>query len=100
MLGIELITDERKEQLQKHGVTIAMDVRFNNHYQLSQAAALMLYVDQEELNANELEDGTFDFSHVVPNGWNVSKFNKMMNKPYRDRLIIAGALIAAEIDRL
>ncbi len=37
---------------------------------------------------------------LPPEGWNKELHNKMMNKPYKDRLIIAGALIAAEIDRI
>ena len=32
--------------------------------------------------------------------WDEDLWQKMCNKSYKDRLIIAGALIAAEIDRL
>ena len=37
---------------------------------------------------------------LVPEGWSFELFKKMCNKPYKERLVIAGALIAAEIDRL
>jgi len=37
---------------------------------------------------------------LPPNGWDVDIYKKMRNKSYKERLIIAGALIAAELDRL
>ena len=33
-----------------------------------------------------------------PHGWNPVFWKKMIDKDYKDRLVIAGALIAAEID--
>jgi len=38
--------------------------------------------------------------HPAPEGWNEERWNKMLNKSDERRLVIAGALIAAEIDRL
>jgi len=35
-----------------------------------------------------------------PQGWDESYFAKLLDKPYKERLVIAGALIAVEIDRL
>ena len=98
--GIELIAIERQEQIEKHKRTIGGDVKWNADCQLSNAAALLMYVDPEELDGGSNEDGTYDFKHCTPVGWLEFLFNKMMNKPYKERLIIAGALIAAEIDRL
>jgi len=100
--GIELIAIERQEQLTKHGRTIKYDTNFNVHYQLSQAASVLVYNDPEELDASiaEADDERYDFSHVCPPMWSEAIFNRIMNKPYMDRLIIAGTLIAAEIDRL
>ena len=84
MTGIEMIAKERQEQIEKHGRTIEKDVRENSDYQLS-------------IGALKLLDPT---DQLPPNGWDINIYNKMRHKPYKDRLIIAGALIAAEIDRL
>lgn len=35
-----------------------------------------------------------------PENWDKAIFDKMISKPWKQRLIIAGALIAAEIDRI
>lgn len=97
MTGIELIAQERKEQIEKHGITVDNDVDFNKHYQLSIAASNLCvdplgYMDDKELG--------IDNEEYPPEGWDMVIWKKMYNKPYKERLIIAEALIAAEIDRL
>jgi hypothetical protein len=99
--GIDLIAIERQEQIEKHNRTLDRDKRENNHYQLSEGAALLCYVDEEEVGGVAMEKGEgYDFSHCCPTIWDHDIWDKMMNKPYKERLIIAGALLAAEIDRL
>lgn len=88
--GIQLIAHERREQIEKHGRTIARDVVENYNEQLAIGAAMLL--------AAEWEEGIDPESY--PDGWDKEICNKMLAKPYKERLIIAGALIAAEIDRL
>lgn len=88
--GLELIAQERKEQIEKHKRKIANDVFRNDHQQLSQAAHMLLSVDYEE----GIDPESF------PDGWDKDICNYMISKPYKHRLIIAGALIAAELDRL
>ena len=90
--GIELIVQERQEQIEKHGRTIEYDFKANNHYQLSQAAGLLSHLDPEEFGDN--------MEACCPIGWDINLWTKMMSKPYKERLVIAGALCAAEIDRL
>ncbi len=90
--GIELIAQERKEQIEKHGRTIEKDVIENIHYQLSEAAGL--------LTALEMDDFIGDEESTCPIGWSEVIWSRMYNKPYKERLIIAGAFIAAELDRL
>lgn len=82
--GIELIAEERAEQLGKHNRSIEQDVEQNNNYELRRGAVALL------------EDDRTKFSGF----WNSRICEKMINKSYKERLIIAGALIAAEIDRL
>lgn len=88
--GAQLIAIEREEQLKKHNRTIALDVELNSEYQLSKAAATLIIDDA----------GGYWSSDLCPEGWNQTIWDKMTNKSYKERLIIAGALIAAEIDRL
>lgn len=87
--GIELIAKERKEQIEKHGRTIEQDVQQNRQDQLSKAAIMLLSVDYEE--------GIDPKSY--PSGWDQEMCLKMINKSYKERLVIAGALLAAELDR-
>jgi len=87
--GIELITEERAEQLSKHNRTVEKDVTENGSYQLAIGASKLLAYPAE----------CHDYQ-LPPNRWDVDVYKKMRDKPYKERLIIAGALIAAEIDRL
>lgn len=92
--GVELIAEERKEQIEKHGRDVQSDVESNGAYQLATAA--------NRISFNPDDEG-FDLMReplFIPDGWNSVIWNKMLDKSYKDRLIIAGALIAAEIDRL
>lgn len=86
--GIELIAKERHEQIEKHGKTIDFDIEFNGDYQLSEAAAKLC---QKELDVCD---------YTEPKEWSEEVWEKMVDKSYRDRLVISGALIAAEIDRI
>lgn len=92
--GIELIAAERQEQLtlypcfiEKHEYGVKVDAAINRLQQLPDAAITLLEEYPHELTA-------------PPMGWNSTTWAKMISKPYKERLIIAGALIAAEIDRL
>lgn len=91
--GIDLIAQERKEQIEKHGYSIELDSLENEHYQLSEAAGILTCLDTNDLLVDNSDD-------CCPVKWNEIIWKKMFNKSYKERLIIAGALIAAEIDRL
>lgn len=88
--GIELIAQERREQIEKHGRTVELDFANNNRGEMLEAAMALM------------EEGLMDIEKEVlrPDGWDQNIWNKMMSKPQKERLIIAGALLAAEIDRL
>lgn len=85
--GIELISQEREEQIVKHNYSIQEDVEYNDGQQLPTAAMLLI-------------EGGMKAEAICPSEWGKEKWIKMVNKSYKDRLVIAGALIAAEIDRL
>lgn len=88
--GIKLIAEEREDQLTKHRRTIDEDVKFNTKGQLSVGAGILAQMKIPE----HIKDT------LIPTGWDEIIWNKMLEKPYKERLIIAGALIAAEIDRV
>jgi hypothetical protein len=87
--GIQLITKERKEQIKKHNRSVEEDVLLNTRLQLPMGAVALIE-----------KDWTFNGDKRTPEGWDFKIWNKMHNKSYKERLIIAGALIAAEIDRI
>lgn len=89
--GINLIEEERKEQLYKHEISIDADMLNNKDYQLSKAATVLATYDPSEWDSPE---------DCQPEGWDRFLWERAYHKPYKERLIIAGALIAAEIDRL
>lgn len=88
--GISLIAKERTEQLTKHGRSVYLDFLQNSDGQLSDAASKLCVDDK----------GGYWSTELLPTGWDQVIWDKMTNKSYKERLIIAGALIAAEIDRI
>jgi hypothetical protein len=90
MNGIELIAKERQEQQEKHGISVKNDAQFNSIMQFNGLPALPLAVVG-------LLDDSFQ---QVPKNWDKKRLEHMRSKPYKEKLIIAGALIAAEIDRV
>ena len=91
--GIELIREERQEQITKHGRIINDDVKFNISGQLADGAYGLIEFSDEEYPSDRI-------SYFKPPGWDSKIWEHMCKKSYKDRLIIAGALIAAEIDRI
>jgi hypothetical protein len=90
--GIELIAEERREQVEKHNRSIENDVFLNSGFEkpLTKAASML---SVEHLTSNIIYFG-------CPENWSPSIWEKMCKKPYKERLVISGALLAAEIDRI
>ena len=84
MTGAEFITKERNEQLEKHGISVAADYEFNPNGQLLDAAIAIIATNQI----------------YWPKVWDSETYTKIRRKPREEQLAIAGAWIAAEIDRL
>lgn len=84
--GIELITEERLEQTQKHDWSIEHDlIHTEGQLRLAAIYALQPFTESEGIN-----------SYI---GWE-SFTDKIELKSEVERLKVAGALIAAEIDRI
>lgn len=97
--GIELIAQERKEQIEKHGIAIMEDVQNNDYGQLLVAAHWILPtndINYEECNPFFEEE----LMKQIPDDWNEGVWAHMVSKTRKERMIIAGALIAAELDRM
>lgn len=89
--GIELITEERKRQIEVEGWTAEHDSIGNNDEQLASAAAC--YACPQVHRGNEL----YGLLSFFP--WDRKWWKPTPNDRVRE-LSKAGALIAAEIDRL
>lgn len=104
LTGVEAIAKERQEQIEKHGRTILLDSFQNDLGQLGFAAvSLCSEYDANGKSVTELGGEMSRIAHFErwrPVGWDKELWIKMIRKAYADRLIIAGALIAAELDRL
>lgn len=83
--GIELIA---QEQITKHHRSLEFDSVHNPSGALTMGACALI------------SDGGHGYYGAFPSHWSDDVCRKMINKPYLERLIIAGALIADEIDRL
>jgi hypothetical protein len=92
--GVALIAKERLKQIEKYGFTVQHyenNPELYHKKQLQQCAVSLL--------VHELPSYGEADKHI-PEGWNQDWFIKMTKKPLLERLIIAGALIASEIDRI
>ena len=109
--GIELITEERKEQIGEHGFTVEHD-KDHNDSSLSWNAAVLaspiiLFHKQDFANtvsfgkAEVDKDWKLPSPNYKPHRSNVITNNEDLPKKERvKQLKVAGALIAAEIDRI
>lgn len=80
--GAELIAKEREEQTEKHGYRVQDDYDLYKGGQLNEVAASIVLGDVR----------TFPWAYEI--------YRKIMAKPRVEQLAVAGAIIAAEIDRL
>ena len=103
--GIELITEERQRQITKEGYTPIRD-EAHDHRELASAASSYVshYVARawtfnNELGMPGITDGPFTYRSRMPDSWPWDEESWKPKNPLYD-LVRAGALIAAEIDRV
>jgi len=111
--GIELISEEREKQIKRWGGP-EEDALKNSSGQLALGArGVMTYKSGIEAPANSTipkdiidqmermrEEGWQRIREMGPPGWDDEIWKRMLDQPIKQRLIMAGALIAAEIDRI
>lgn len=83
LTGAQMIAKERQEQIEKHGWSLDQDQYYANG-ELAQAALYCMEPDHFEW----------------PRKWDGYFKNKIDSKSDINQLVVAGAFIAAEIDRL
>ena len=89
--GIELITEERAEQLGKHGWNLEHDSQHKDGILAKIAATLVVMHTDAKVSDPDKFSGSND------NPWGLEK---KLSGQLLHRLKVAGALIAAEIDRI
>jgi hypothetical protein len=85
--GIELIAQERKEQIEKHGYTLELDAGYRNK-QLVQAAEYCFMLT-----------GLWNKSVFWPEGWDNKTAIRIAGKSIVEQLVIGAAFLMAENDR-
>lgn len=92
--GAMEILEERFEQIEKHGYTTEYDINNNGHFQLIEMAHAL--INPYTPDVDEIIDKMPDGLHP---GMTIEQWCRIMQKSFQERLRIAGALIAAQIDR-
>lgn len=96
MNGIESIAAERRRQTEAEGWTPEHD---DAHTDETLALVAALYATPFRLFSQESSKDFFLFEDPWPSEWD-DRWDKRDQLDRRSKLVIAGALIAAEIDRL
>lgn len=100
-VGVELITKERQKQIDKHGFTAEHHVRNPQFYDISHSDANIKQLQYAALTLIGIDiKGTKAELTDTPINWDKDWFQNLLGRPQKERLVIAGALIAAELDRL
>jgi hypothetical protein len=103
--GVELIEQERLRQIAFEGYTKDHDAQHESgeltFAAVCYATPFVLYEKKEYANSIQFEKASIDWNLDLPYDGNVLKDNRSLGNIYRiKQLVKAGALIAAEIDRL
>ena len=93
--GVELITAEREKQISKHGFTGEHHFNHPEWYEENQ----LIYASQILLSKN-IDPDRIKKYNLFPKNWDREWFQRLCDKPYEKRLVIAATLIVAEIDRI
>ena len=89
--GIELIAEERQEQIEKHGFSVDSDKDYKKK-ELVQAANFCLVLAESKIKIHKIDS-------FWPDKWDLHFMRKILCKSRKNQLIIAGAFLKAENDR-
>ena len=89
---LDLVEREREKQVEL-GYTNQYNKYINRKMQMSQAASWIVQYDDENFDR--------ELSEIVkPDGWDLKYWLRLCQKPYKDRVRIAAALLVAELERI
>lgn len=88
--GTELVHHERQSHFKDHNITPEDDAKYNAKGQLIFAAAHLILDDEDR---EEIDPHT-----LIPEDWDVDRWEKMWDKPFKERLIIAASLLIAQYE--
>lgn len=87
--GCGQIAKERTHQIEKYGFTGEHHANHPEWYEKGQLIEAAITLSTKEIKGC-----------LVPLNWDKEWFERLCKKDHKERLIISGALIASEIDRL
>jgi len=96
--GIELIAQERQEQIEVHKISVQDDVDYNTSNQLLNA--IMMIATNIAFQRLGIPIPIEALDDLRPEHWDETKINEILAKSQIGQLQILGAFAAAEIDRL
>ncbi len=95
--GIQLIANERQfKQIEKHGFTAEHHANHPEWYDNEQLISAAHMISQYD----EFESPEDLYRELCPLNWDLDWWQRLCDKPKIERLAMAGAFIAAEIDRV
>lgn len=94
--GLRLFTDERVKHFNE-GRTLDKDIEQNNNHQLVNIARFLLLQVNPSTTFQEMTLSTL--CQLCPN-WDKEVLSSYVKSDYKTRLVIAGALLSAELDRI
>jgi len=89
--GAERILAERNSHLEIHKLSVEDDKANNKFGELALAARILISSEHLDVRKALLH---------MPENWDTKRCLQMLSKSYEERLVIAGSLIAGEIDRI
>lgn len=88
--GVELIAEERQKQILKHGFTGKHHADHPEWYDQNQLVSASQVLIERDTTLIEWH----------PLNWDAVWFQRLLDNPYFERLKIAAAMLAAELDRI
>lgn len=95
--GIEQITEERQHQIEKYGFTGEHHAEHPEWYEDGQ----LIYAAHTLATRRETNNYLIKrYDEFTPKNWDKEWFKRLLQRPEVERIKIAAALLAAELDRL
>lgn len=99
--GVSQIYSEREKQINKHGFDAENQAKNPQYYDLITGAGIYKQLQDAAIKLLSIDKhGMSSLNTHAPENWDTEWFETLCKKPQEDRIRIAAALLAAELDRL